>query len=44
MVEPAGREGSMEVKRRDFRAEIGRDAKAAEEGFIFEDLRYRQSL
>src|ERR1700723_3197849 len=34
----------MEVKRQDFRAEIGRDAEAAEHAFIREDLQSRQSL
>jgi hypothetical protein len=34
----------MEVKRQDFGTEIGHDAGAAEDAFIREDLRYRQSL
>src|SRR4029077_13897439 len=44
LVELAGREGRMEVKRQDFRTEIGRDAEAAEVPFIREDLRCSQSL
>src|SRR3984893_13122387 len=44
LVELAGREGRMEVTRQDFRAEIGRDAEAAEVPFIREDLSCSQSL
>src|SRR5213595_2596432 len=44
VVELSGRESRMEVKRQDFRAEIGRDAEAAEDAFIGEELRDSQSL
>src|SRR5262249_27059012 len=44
MVELTGREGRMQVERQEFRAGIGRDAEAAEDAFIREELRYSQSL
>src|SRR5262249_17377205 len=44
MVEPASRKGGMEVKRQDLRTEIGRDAEAAEDAFVREDLLCTQPL
>src|SRR6202789_3172525 len=44
LVELAGREGRMKIKRQDFRIEIGSDAEAAEECFIREELRCGQTL